>query len=177
MEIPPLKAFLIGYQEGVRYADPKVEVKSVFITKLPDFSGFVSPEKGKHFAKELYNQGVDIIYNVASLSGNGIIQEAKIQKKYVIGVDYDQDAMAKGYVLTSMIKRLDRSTYLEVKNFLDGKFKHGAKIYGIKEGGISLSEMKYTKHLIPDEILKKLKVIESKIISGEIKVTNYLLKQ
>ena len=54
-----------------------MEVKQVFITKKPDLSGFTSPEKGRRMAKEMYSQDVDIIYNVASLSGNGIIQEAK----------------------------------------------------------------------------------------------------
>ncbi len=176
VDIPPLRAFLIGYQEGVRYANPKVAVEVVFITKEPDYSGFTSPDKGQRLAKKMYNQGVDIIFNVASLSGNGIIREARRQKKYAIGVDYNQDAMAKGYVLTSMVKRLDRSTYLEVEKFLNGNFQPGGKIYGLKEGGISLTEMKYTRHLIPDEVLDFLRTIESRIISEEIRVTNYLQK-
>ncbi len=177
VEIPPLKAFLVGYKEGVRYSDAKVEVKHVFITKGPDYSGFVSPEKGRSIAEKMYKEDVDIIYNVASLSGNGIIHVAKQQKKFVIGVDYDQDAMAKGYVLTSMVKRLDRSTYAEVKNFLDGNFQPGSKIYGLKEGGISLTKMKYTQHLISADVQEYLKIIQSKIISGEIKITNYLLSR
>jgi len=126
-------------------------------------------------AKEMYSQDVDIIYNAASLSGNGIIQEAKNQKKFVIGVDYDQDAMAKGYVLTSMLKRLDRSTYIEIKNFLDGNFQSGSKVYGLKDGCISLTEMKFTQHLIPVNVREYLKTIQLKIISGEIKITDYLM--
>jgi basic membrane protein A len=175
VDVPPLKAFLIGYREGVRYSNAKVEVQHVFITKEPDYSGFISPEKGRSIAEKMYHQDVDIIYNVASLSGNGIIQEAKKQKKFVIGVDYDQDAMAKGYVLTSMVKRLDHSTYTEVKNFLDGNFQSGSKIYGLKNGGISLTEMKFTQHLIPAEVREYLKTIQLKIITGEIKITNYLI--
>ncbi len=177
VDLPPLRAFLIGYKEGVHYSNAKVEVKHVFITKEPDYSGFTSPEKGRRMAVQMYGQDVDIIYNVASLSGNGIIHEAKKQKKFVIGVDYDQDAMAKGYVLTSMVKRLDLATYTEVKNFLDGNFQSGGKIYGFKDSGISLTEMKFTKHLIPVNVREYLKNIESKIISGEIKITNYLMKR
>jgi len=175
VDVPPLRAFLIGYKEGVHYASPKVEVQHVFITKEPDYSGFISPEKGRRMAKKMYGQGVDIIYNAASLSGNGIIQEAKDQKKFVIGVDYDQDEMAKGYVLTSMVKRLDRSTYKEVKNFLDGNFQSGSKIYGLKDGGISLTEMRFTQHLIPVSVREYVKTVQSKIISGEIKITDYLM--
>ncbi len=177
VDIPPLRAFLIGYEEGVRYSNAKVDVKHVFITKKPDFSGFTSPEMGQSLAEKMYGQDVDIIYNAASLSGNGIIHEAKKQKKFVIGVDYDQDAMAKGYVLTSMVKRLDRSTYTEVKSFLDGNFQSGSKIYGFKDGGISLTEMKFTQHIIPVNIREYLKNVQSKIISGEIKITNYLMNR
>ncbi len=177
VDVPPLRAFLIGYEEGVRYSNPKVEIKYVFITNEPDYSGYTSPEKGRSIAKKMYKQDVDIIYSAAALSGNGIIQEAKNQKKYVIGVDYDQDAMAKGYVLTSMVKRLDRSTYTEVKNFLDGNFQSGSKIYGLKGGYVSLTEMKFTQHLIPASVKEYLKTIQSKIISGEIKVTNYLMNR
>jgi len=175
VDIPPLRAFLIGYKEGVRYSNTKVGVEHIFITKEPDYSGFTSPEKGQSIAEKMYGQGVDIIYNAASLSGNGIIHEAKKQNKFVIGVDYDQDAMAKGYVLTSMVKRLDRSTYTEVKNFLVGKFQSGSKIYGFKDGGISLTEMRFTQHLIPVDVREYLKTIQSKIISGDIKITNYLM--
>ncbi len=177
VDVPPLRAYLVGYKEGVHYSNPKGEVKHVFITKKPDYSGFTNPEKGRSMAKKMYSQDVDIIYNVASLSGNGIIQEAKNQKKFVIGVDYDQDAMAKGYVLTSMLKRLDRSTYKEIKNFLDGNFQSGSKVYGLKDGFISLTEMKFTQHLIPATVREYLDTIQSKIISGEIKITNYLMNR
>jgi len=175
VDVPPLRAFLVGYKEGVHYSNATVEVKHVFITKAPDYSGFTSPERGRSMAEKLYSQDVDIIYNVASLSGNGVIQEAKNQKKFVIGVDYDQDAMAKGYVLTSMLKRLDISTYKEVKDYLDGNFQSGSKTYGLKDGGISLTEMMFSKHIIPVTVRKYLKTIESKIISGEIKITDYLM--
>ncbi|MBF0258728.1 MAG: BMP family ABC transporter substrate-binding protein [Desulfamplus sp.] len=175
VDVPPLRAFLIGYQEGVHYSNANVEVTHVFITNAPDYSGFTSPEKGRSMAKKMYGQDVDIIYNAASLSGNGVIQEAKNQKKFVIGVDYNQDAMAKGYVLTSMLKRLDISTYKEVKDYLDGNFQSGSKVYGLKDGGISLTEMIFTRHIIPVTVREYLKDIESKIISGEIKITDYLM--
>ena len=34
--------------------------------------------------------------------------------------------------------------------------------------------MKYTRHLIPEEVLNKLKDTEAKIISGEIDIESYL---
>ena len=177
VDIPPVTAFVVGYKEGVRYANPKVQIQETYITKMPDFSGFSDPQKGAELAAEWYEEGVDIIFAVAGTTGNGIIQQAKKEKKYVIGVDIDQDAMAKGYVLTSMMKRLDNTTYSALSQIVQGHFRAGVTYYGLKDGGVSLTDMKFTKHLIPDEVLKELADIKQKIVSGEIQVTDSLQQE
>jgi len=174
VDVPPVVAFSVGYREGVLYANPKALVKEEYITRMPDYAGFSSPAKGAELAKKWYAQGMDVIFAVAGMTGNGIIQQAGKEKKYVIGVDVDQDAMAKGYVLTSMIKRLDNTTYSALSQIVTGNFQPGIRYYGLKNGGVSLTEMQFTRHLIPAGILKNLKEIEKKIISGEIKVTDHL---
>jgi basic membrane protein A and related proteins len=80
--------------------------------------------------------------------------------------------MAKGYVLTSMMKRLDRAAFLEVTRIVRGEFKPGTIYYNLSNGGVSLSPMKYTRHLIPDAVLEALKATESDIIAGKIQVTD-----
>ncbi len=177
VDISVIHTFRIGYREGVRYANPAVKILKTFVSTGKDFSGFNKPGKAEKLATEQYQQGADIIFAVAGLSSNGVIRAAQRQKQFVIGVDSDQDHLAKGYVLTSMLKRFDRSTFQEISNMITGQFQPGIKIYGLKEGGVSLSPMKYTKHLIPEHILQKLRDVEKKIISGDISVTNYLEKQ
>ncbi len=177
VDINTIHQFRIGYREGVRHANPAVKILETFIAKGKDFSGFNNPDRGKKLALEQYQQGADIIFAVAGTSSNGVIHAAQQQKKFAIGVDSDQDGMAKGYVLTSMMKRLDLTAFQEISKMIEGKFQPGIKIYGLKEGGVSLSPMKYTKHLIPEHILQKLRDVEKKIISGDISVTNYLEQQ
>jgi basic membrane protein A and related proteins len=174
MDLPTIRSFRVGYQEGVAHANPAATVVVTFVSTGDDFSGFSDPGKGARMAEKMYADGVDIIFAVAGLTGNGIIRTAQEMGKFVIGVDADQDHMAKGNVLTSMMKRLDRAAFLEVTRIVRGEFKPGTFYYNLSNGGVSLSPMKYTRHLIPDAVLEALKATESDIIAGKIQVTDVL---
>jgi len=174
--VPPVKAFEQGYREGVLYARPDAELIVEYTSPPGDFSGFSNPQKGHELAVAQYDQGVDIIFAVAGLTGNGVIEAARRTGNYAIGVDSDQDSLAKGFVLTSMIKRLDTASYNELKEVMEGRFSPGVSSYGLKNEGVSLSKMKYTRDKIPAKVLQKIDEIRQKIISGEITVTNALLE-
>ncbi len=175
VDLPVIHAFRVGYMEGAKYANPNIDVQYSFVTTGNDFSGFEKPEEGLKHADKQYNEGVDIIYQVAGgQTGRGVIEAARKHQKFAIGVDTDEDHIAKGFVLTSMMKRIDVSTYKEVTKILKGTFKPGITKYGLADEGVSLSPMKFTKHLIPGDVLKKLSDVKAKIISGEIQVTDYL---
>ena len=79
--------------------------------------------------------------------------------------------MAKGHVLTSMMKRQDKATYQEVAAVLKDNFQPGLKFYGLNHDGVSLSPMRYTKSLIPQVVLHNLEQTRVLIISGQLQVT------
>lgn len=174
--IPPVQAFEQGYREGINYANPEVKLLVEYVSPAGDFSGFGKPEKGNRMALNQYEQGADIIFAVAGLTGNGIIEAARQTGNYAIGVDSNQDSLAKGFVLTSMIKRMDVASYNELKRTLLGDFTPGVTYYGLRDGGVSLSEMKYTREKLPAGTLERLEAIKQKIINGEITVTDLLPK-
>lgn len=174
--VPPVQAFEQGYREGVAYAANDTSLLVDYISPAGDFSGFSNPEKGFEQANEQYAQGADVVFAVAGLSGNGVIEAARRSGNFAIGVDSDQDSLAKGAVLTSMIKRLDTASYNQLKAIMHDEFKPGVIYYGLQDGGVSLSDMRYTKDMIPSGILEKLEEIKKKIISGEIVVTDLLPK-
>ena len=93
--------FIAGYIQGAHDVDPKVEVKVAYSNNFGD------PAIGHQMAKAMFDEGASIVYQVAGGTGIGVIQAAKETGHYAIGVDTDQDALAKGNVLTSMIKRTD----------------------------------------------------------------------
>ena len=171
VDVPIMHVFRRGYEQGVHDIDPDLPVRVEFISKEPDFSGFDNPAAAFDLAMQLYGGGVDIIYAAAGVSGNGVMRAARKSGRYVIGVDTDQDHMAKGRVLTSMMKRLDVTTFEEIDKIVRGVFQAGVRNYGLKAGGIGLTEMKYTRHLIPDAVYARIQSLRDAIIAGKIVVT------
>ena len=165
MDIPVLRKFYAGYKAGAHFADPAVTVLE------PKFIGtFENMDTAKAAATVLYDQGADIVYQVAGAAGLGVLRAAKDQNKLAIGVDGNQDDVYPGSVLTSMMKRCDVAVFNLIKDYKEGKYSPGAKVFGIKEGGMSLTDMKHTRHLVAPEHLKKLEETKEKIIREEIKV-------
>jgi len=159
--------FLVGYAQGARDIDPNIKV-------LINYSNnFGDPAKGKQLADAMFQQGANVVYQVAGGTGTGVIQAAQAANKYAIGVDSDQDGIAPGHVLTSMIKRTDFAVYDSINRLVCGKLKGGETVnLGLKEGAVGLSPMKFTKNLIPKKYLDKVADLQQKIISGQIKVWN-----
>ncbi len=171
VDAPNIRRFLVGYEEGAKYANPQVKVLSSFVGSFGD------PIKGKEFALQQFSQGADIVFHAAGKTGEGVIAAAKDMNKYAIGVDQDQDYIAPGRVLTSMVKRVDVAVLDLVKQLKDGTFQAGIHLYGLQQNGVGLSEMKYTKQDIPKDVLDKVEKARQAITSGDLKVTDATAKK
>ncbi|WP_320174551.1 BMP family ABC transporter substrate-binding protein [Maridesulfovibrio sp.] len=169
-ELPVITEFLKGFQRGVELSGKEVEVDVKFVRRGSSEKGFEDPQQANALALKMYGSGTDIIYAVAGLSGNGIIQAARETGNLVVGVDSDQDHLAKGTVLTSMMKRLDVAVYKECLAVLNGNFTPGRKAYGLADGAVGLTEMKYSKNLISHDVLRLLENLRKDLVSGKIKV-------
>lgn len=160
MSTPVTNRFEAGYRAGAKTADPNVEV---FVS----YAGtFADAAKGEEMANPQYEQGADVIFQVAGQTGLGVINAAKKKGKYVIGVDRDQNYLAPENVLSSMIKRVDIAVLNAVGMVVEGTFKGGNYYYGIKEGAIDFAT---TGDLIPKDIVDYANMLKKKIVSGEIK--------
>jgi basic membrane protein A and related proteins len=159
--------FIAGYYEGAKAANPDIQVKVAYS------NNFADPAIGLQMANAMFEEGADIVYHVAGGTGMGVIQAAKESGHYAIGVDTDQDGLAPGNVLTSMIKRTDVAVETVIKDYKAGNFGGGKTLtLGLKENGVGISEMKHTKDLIPAAILEKVEAAKADILSGKIKVWN-----
>lgn len=171
-ESPNLNDFWAGFEQGVHYIDPDITILKAFAGSFGD------PIKGKELALAQYEQGADIIAQVANRTGLGIIEAAEESKLYCIGVDSIQDGLAPGYILTSMYKNIDEGVYAGIKSVVDGTFEGGGFIYmDLAAGGVGLSDFSVFREFwgdqFPEDIVEECSKLEEMIKSGEIKVNTY----
>lgn len=172
MDIPVLQDFYTGYEQGAKYIDPDIKV-------LQSFAGaWNDPLKGKELTFAQYEQGADIVMNVAAGTGPGILEAAAEAGKYAIGVDLNQDKDQPGHVLTSMLKRVDQACYLTIESVVKDEFKGNSVSYlTVADKGVSLTDFSAMKEALgdkfPEDIVEKVSELEKKIVSGEIVVENY----
>ncbi len=163
-----IRAFMYGYKRGAHYIDPETQVKIVYIGNWDD------PAKGKAAALQLYSEGADVVFQVAALAGIGVLKAAKQVGKYAIGVDSNENGIAPGHVITSDLKEVGKSIYKVYKMIVDGTYKKG-KIYsfGVKEGIIGLAIDKYTRQILPKDVVDRIVKIQKEIATGKLIIPPY----
>jgi len=175
IEIPTLWKFEIGYKWGADWAlkwyqnkfgksAPVIGDTPVKERVLWTYTGtFSDITKGYEAAKAMYAQDAVAVYNVAGPLGLGLnqaVQEIATAKNlamgppFWIGVDANQDWINPGFVLASMMKRVDKGVYFATQLVLEGKFRQvvadtsgfatlgiGTTVAGIPMTGISVSTL------------------------------------
>ena len=165
-DIPVIRDFLAGYEQGAKYGAPDVRVDAVFAGTFDD------PAKGSELTMALYGQGSDMVYNVAGPTGEGVLQASAAAGKYSFGVDIDQCPVAPGHVMASMLKHADVAVYSLIKDVVDGKgVAPGATYtYDLKSGGVELLYCPEVAAKIPDDVKAKVEAAKADIVSGKITV-------
>ncbi|HEX3469075.1 MAG TPA: BMP family ABC transporter substrate-binding protein [Candidatus Elarobacter sp.] len=165
IDIPLLRKFEAGYAAGARQIDPKVVVISKYIGSFEDVAA------GKELAGVQLDQGADIIYAAAGKGGLGAIDQIKSRPNtYLIGVDSDQDALAPGKILTSMVKRVDVGVFRVAQEAAAHKPRPAHLTLGLKEGGVGLTDFKYTRSVVTPDKITVLDKLRAAIIAGKIVV-------
>ncbi|HLA95725.1 MAG TPA: BMP family ABC transporter substrate-binding protein [Pyrinomonadaceae bacterium] len=178
MDIPLIHRFNKGYEEGALAINPNVKFVSNYVGV--NDAAWNNPGKGKELALAQIEKGADVIFTAAGNSGLGVFDAVEQSGKnangeanrFVIGVDSNQNGVKPGFVLTSMVKRVDNAVYDAVKEVLEGKFKGGFHVFGLDKDGVAYAMDNFNKSLIPEDVLIKVETAKGKIINGEIKVTD-----
>jgi basic membrane protein A len=181
MDIGLIHRFKGGYEEGARAVNPDIRV-------IPNYVGVTdaawnNPGKGKEIALAQISKGADVIFTAAGNSGLGAFDAVEQAGKQdgrathlVIGVDANQNMVKPGFVLTSMVKRVDNSVYSIIQDIVNGNFKAGEHIYGLNEDGVGYAMDENNKALITPEMIEQVEAAKKKIISGQITVVDLINK-
>ncbi|MDR1566989.1 MAG: BMP family ABC transporter substrate-binding protein [Treponema sp.] len=178
-DAPGINQFFYGFKQGVLVNRPDAKV---YVNYLGfDFS---NPTLGKESAVALFDEGCDIIYQVAGLSGEGVLAAAAERKLYAIGVDNVQDSFYPGSIILSVIKRVDNSTYSLIQDYVNGSYKGGFRTLDLEDGATGISWDTGADDFAkkgPADMTAKLPAVKAqiddyrkRILSGEYKVYDAL---
>ena len=176
MDIGLIHRFEGGYEQGAKAANPKIQVIQNYVGVTD--AAWNNPGKGKEIALAQIGKGADVIFTAAGNSGLGAFDAVEQAGKdpsgrathFVIGVDSNQNMVKPGFVLTSMVKRVDNAVYDIVKDVVNHRFAGGFHVFGLDTEGVGYVIDSNNKALVTPEAVTAAEDARKKIVAGQIKV-------
>lgn len=162
MKMPVIDRFRAGFEAGVQYADPNVQIESLYIGDAND------PNKGAELAKQVIGKGADVLMHSANKSGLGVIRAGEETETKVIGVDEWQGAINEKIVFWSALKDIQGAAYKAGESVLDGTFTPGMQTFDINTGINMYDQRDFDK--LDKELQTKVLDLVEKMKKGEIEI-------
>jgi basic membrane protein A len=128
--------FLEGYRAGATAIRPDVTVLHEY---LPSFS---DPAAGEVTALRFIDEGADVVFAAAGLSGVGALEAAAASNVMAIGVDVDQYfaiPTIRSALVTSAVKNVDVAAFDAVTAFAEGELEAGVRRSSLANQGVGLA--------------------------------------
>jgi basic membrane protein A len=158
--VPAVVNYWRGYENGAKSVKP--DVKVLYQETDPDPSkGFNDPSKGKTIAGQFIGQGADVLFQIAGLTGQGVLQAACDKNIHGIGVDVDQAVSLPNLakcIVTSAEKKLADTVKAVVLSVATDTFKAGTVPYNAASNppAVGLSAYHDNAALITPDIQAKI---------------------
>lgn len=171
MDIPLIRRFACGYEQGAVFVDPSMEVIQNMTGTTP--AAWNDPSRGGELARSQFDRGADVVYAAAGGTGAGVYQAAEDEGLLAIGVDSNQNYLHPGTMLTSMLKRVDVAAYNAFTDTLDGTWEPGIQVLGVAEGGVGWALDENNWPLVDPEMVNAVIEAQIAIVNGAVEVVNY----
>ncbi len=174
MDIPLIRKFACGYEQGAKHVDPKVQILVNMTGNTPE--AWNDPTKGGELARSQFDRGADVVFAAAGGTGVGVYQAAKDLGKLAIGVDSNQNHLHPGTMLSSMVKRVDVAVREAFATAQAGTWAPGIAVLGLAEDGVGWALDEHNRALINAEMEGNLDAARAEIVGGQIAVADYSAK-
>lgn len=166
MDNATINDFIIGYEQGAKFANPDCKVLHRYIGNFDD------PAGGKECALALNGEGADVIFQIAGNAGNGVFEAAAENGFYAIGVDSDQKYVNDEVIICSMMKEVGNSIYDAVVQYINGELE--ANRTWVADMATGYVKVSYGEEgsiqQVSDEIKAEVEELAQQIVNGDIVV-------
>jgi len=181
IQIPTVTVFMDGFALGVEYYNQQHGTNVEVLGWDPAaqtglFTGnFESLVDGRAMGESLMDEGADIIMPVAGPVGLGTAAAAQERDDvYIIGVDSDWTQTSPEFtpiVLTSVMKKMDITTFLAIEAAREGTFQGGVLVGKLENNGVDIAPFYELDSLVSRDLKSELDEVRQSIIDGTIKTT------
>lgn len=148
---------------------------TVYIDYAGDFLSDLAPQVAEK-AKAMYDQGVDVIWQVAGGAGAGVFTAAKEANKYAFGVDCDQsksisDPEEAATIVTSFYSDYPAVIDAAFSAMLEGRFPGGEyPLVGLAEGFVGYAANDQFAAMTSQNVRDSIAELYSAMADGSVEV-------
>src|SRR6185369_3654233 len=170
--VPAVVNYWRGYENGAKSIKP--DIKVLYQETDPDpAKGFNDPTKGRAIAEQFLSQNADVIFQIAGLTGQGVLEAVCDAQKHGIGVDVDQAISLPNLapcIVTSAEKKLKDTVQAVVESAGTGTFKAGTVAYNAASTppAIGLAPYHDNAALITPDIQSKIDAALKGMVDGSL---------
>lgn len=163
IQIPPVLRYEVGFRAGVMSVAPDVNVLVSYADSFED------PALGKELTLAQYNQGANIVFPIAGLTGVGSFDAAQEMGEghWIIAADADQSDLGADHQLCAAAKRLDEAVVRVVGQVVDGSFEGGIQDLGIAEDGV---DMIAYHESVSEDVIAAVDAYKAAIVDGTVEL-------
>jgi len=171
--IPAVVNYIEGYANGAKSFNPDVVVTVTYVSGAPDAAAFNDPAGGQAIAQQLLAQDpeIDVMFQVAGKTGNGVLQAACDAGIWAIGVDVDQflsTPETAACTLTSAEKKLSNSVKSAIERVAAGDDQGGTLFLDISTDDVGISPFHDHEGVVSDEALAAVAAATAGMIDGSV---------
>jgi basic membrane protein A len=172
--VPAVPNYMIGYLNGAKSVDASIKVELKYVSAAPDTKAFNDPAGGKAAADQLLSQNpdIDVMFQVAGKTGNGVLQSACDHNIHAIGVDVDQFLSTPDTAKCTVVsaeKNLTKAVSDAIQRVNAKTDKGGTIPLDITTDSVGLSPFHDSQSMITPDIQSKIDAAIKGLKDGTIK--------
>lgn len=171
-DVPLMRRFACGYEQGARFIQPDIRVLTGFIGSYP--GAWTDSAATARMAGHFMDQDADVLFQAAGGGGPAVLEAAARRGRLGIGVDRNQNGLFPGHVLTSMIKRSDQVVYAALIHAWRSIWRDNIKVFGVVQDAVGLAFDRHNAPLVSPAMRARIDELRNRIALGEIRVHDFV---
>jgi len=169
----PCIRYIQGFKLGAESVNPDIKLVVGWVTESDFVKAFNDPVTGKSFGEQFLQQNpdVDVLFQVAGKTGNGVLDAACEAGIYGVGVDVDQALSypnAASCTITSATKSLVLAVKTDIGKIVDGTMTGGDDHWDATRDGIGYAPFHDLASALPADMAETLDAAFAEIKAGTL---------